>query len=90
MAGGPRRTGFYLAVLVVGFMTGGFLDAVLRRFLPESAAREFFTFAVTPSVGPVSLDLLVINFTLGPIGIHVSLMSLIGVVIAYLIARSLF
>ena len=31
-----------------------------------------------------------INFTLGPIGLHVSLLSLIGVVVAYLIARSLF
>ena len=40
--------------------------------------------------GSVSLDLLVINFTLGPVGIHVSLLSLVGVLLAYLIARSLF
>ncbi|MFZ5622900.1 MAG: DUF4321 domain-containing protein [Gemmatimonadota bacterium] len=90
MAGGPRRPGFYLAVLITGFVTGGFLDAMLRRFLPESAAREFFTFAVEPRFGPVSVDLLVLNFTIGPVGLHVSLMSLIGVVVAYLIARSLF
>jgi hypothetical protein len=32
----------------------------------------------------------VLNFTLGPVGLHVSLLSLIGVVLAYLIARSLF
>ena len=40
--------------------------------------------------GPISMDLLVINFTLGPVGLHVSLLSLIGVLVAYLIARSLF
>ncbi len=44
----------------------------------------------TPTFGPVSMDLLVLNFTIGPIGLYVSLLSLIGVLIAYLIARSLF
>jgi hypothetical protein len=32
----------------------------------------------------------VLNFTLGPVGLHVSLLALIGVVVAYLIARSIF
>ncbi len=66
MAGGPRRPGFYLGVLTTGFLAGGFLTAILRRFLPDSAARDFFTTAVHPTVGPVSVDLLVLDFTLGP------------------------
>ena len=90
MASGPRRPGFYLGVLLAGFIVGGFLGALLRRYLPESVARDFFTTAVTPTVGPVSVDLLVLSFTLGPIGFNVSLMSLVGVLIAYLVARSLF
>ena len=64
--------------------------ALLERFLPESAARSFFTYAVTPTFGPVSVDLLVVSFTLGPIAFHVSLLSLVGVAIAYYTARSLF
>jgi hypothetical protein len=59
MPTGPRRPGFYLGVLIAGFVAGGALN-------------------------------LVVSFTLGPIGLHVSLLSLIGVVLAYLIARSLF
>jgi len=90
MATGPRRPGFYLAVLLAGFVTGGFLSALLRRFLPESVARDFFTTAASPSLGPVSVDLLVLSFTLGPVAFNVSLMSLVGVMIAYLVARSLF
>lgn len=86
----PRRPGFYLGVLVAGFIAGGFLTSLLGRWLPESPARSFFTTTATPTFGPVSLDLLVINFTLGPIGLHVSLLSLVGVVVAYLVARSLF
>jgi hypothetical protein len=90
MPSGPRRPGFYLGVLIAGFIVGGFLTAFFRRWLPESAARDFLTSAATPVFGPISMDLLVINFTLGPVGLHVSLLSLIGVVVAYLIARSLF
>jgi hypothetical protein len=90
MASGPHRPGFYLGVLLAGFFTGGFLTAFLQRWLPESAAKAFFTTTVTPSFGPVSMDLLVLHFTLGPIGLNVSLLSLIGVIVAYLIARSLF
>lgn len=90
MRTGPRRPRFYLAVLVVGFVVGGFLTALLRRFLPDSPTKDFFTYAVTPSLGPVPVDLLVIHFTLGPVGLDVSLLSLVGVVLAYLFARSLF
>ncbi len=87
---GPRRSGFYLGVLTLGFVVGGLLRALLERFLPESAAKEFFTFAVTPTFGPVSVDLLVVSFTLGPVALHVSILSLVGLAIAYYAARALF
>lgn len=90
MASGPHRPGFYLGVLVAGFIAGGMLTSLLHESMPESAARSFFTSTWTPTFGPVSADLLVISFTLGPVGLHVSLLGLLGVVMAYLIARSLF
>ncbi len=90
MAGRTNRNRFYLGVLIAGFMLGGFMAALLERFLPPSAARTFFTYAVTPTIGPVSADLLVLSFTLGPVGLDVSIMSVLGVVIAYYAAKSLF
>jgi hypothetical protein len=90
VARGPRRPLFYLGVLGTGFVLGGFLHVLLRRFLPQGAAKEFFTTAVTPTIGPVHLDLLVVSITLGPIGLEVSLLSVLGVVVAYFVARSLF
>jgi hypothetical protein len=90
MPAGPRRPWFHLGVLLVGFVLGGFLTALLRRFLPDSPTRDFFTFAVQPTFGPAQIDLLVVNFTLGPVGLDVSLLSVVGVVLAYLVARSLF
>jgi hypothetical protein len=86
----PHRPRFYLGVLVIGFIVGGMLTSLLRQSLPESAARSFLTSTWTPTFGPVSMDLLVVDFTLGPIGLHVSVLSLVGVLVAYLIARSLF
>ena len=44
----------------------------------------------TPSACPVTLDLVILKFSLGPVALDVSLLSLLGVLIAYLIARSLF
>lgn len=90
MARGPRRPLFYLGVLATGFVVGGFLNVLLRHFLPQGAAKEFFTTTVTPTFGPVHLDLLVMSLTLGPLGFDVSLLSLVGVAIAYFVARSLF
>lgn len=90
MSIGPKRPRFYLGVLATGFLVGGFLSALLLRFLPESAAKSFFTFSVTPSLGPVTVNLLVVSFTLGPLGINVSLLSLVGVAVAYYAARSIF
>jgi hypothetical protein len=77
-------------VLASGFIVGGLLTQVARMFLPPGSAKEFFTTGVTPSVGPLPLDLVILKFSLGPVALDVSLLSLVGVVIAYLIARSLF
>lgn len=90
MAIGPRRPMFYVGVLAAGFVLGGFLSALLRRFLPAGPAKEFFTWTVTPSIGPLHLDLVILQLTLGPIGLQVSLLALVGIILAFLVARSLF
>ena len=71
-------------------MVGGLIQSFLRRFLPEGPAKELFTWSVTPTIGPLHLDLLVMSITLGPIGLDVSLLAVVGVAFAYLVARSLF
>lgn len=90
MAIGPRRPLFYLTVLTLGFVLGGFLSALLERFLPDGPAKEFFTWTVAPSVGPIKLDLLILSIELGPLALEVSLLALVGLILAYLLARSLF
>jgi hypothetical protein len=92
---GPRgsskhRPGFHILVLAIGFVVGGFLTEFARRFLPAGAVKEFLTTGVTPSIGALPIDLVIIKFAIGPLALDVSLLSLLGVLLAYLIARSLF
>ena len=81
---------FHGVTLAIGFIAGGIMTQVARQFLPVSPVKEFFTTGVTPSIGPLTLDLIILKFSVGPVATDVSLLSLLGVLIAYLIAKSLF
>jgi hypothetical protein len=85
-----HRPGFHALVLAIGFIVGGAVQQLARLFFPGGAAKQFLTAGVTPSIGPLPIDLVLIKFVLGPIALDVSLLSLVGVLVAYLIARSLF
>ncbi len=85
-----HRPGFHALVLAIGFVVGGVMQLAARNLFPAGAAKQFLTAGVTPSLGPVYVDLVLIKFALGPVALDVSLLSLVGVLVAYLIARSLF
>jgi hypothetical protein len=85
-----HRPGFHALVLAIGFVVGGAVQQAARILFPAGAAKEFLTAGVTASVGPLPVDLILVKFALGPVAIDVSLLSLVGVLVAYLIARSLF
>jgi hypothetical protein len=81
---------FHAIVLSVGFIVGGVVQQAARILFPAGAAKQFLTAGLSPSFGPATIDLLLLKFTLGPVVFDVSLLSLVGVLVAYLIARSLF
>ncbi len=75
---------------MVGFVIGGLMTQVARRFLPAGAVKEFLTSGVTPGFGAIPIDLIIVKFAIGPVALDVSLLAFLGVLVAYLIARSLF
>ena len=85
-----HRPGFHAVVLIIGFIVGGALSQAARMFLPAGAAKQFLTAGITPSIGALSINLGLVSFAIGPVALDVSLVGLLGVLIAYLIARSLF
>ena len=75
--------------LVLGLFLGGLFKKLSELFLPDSAARDFLTTSVEASLGPLSVDLIAIAFTLGPISITLNVLTLVGISIVAMIARSL-
>lgn len=85
-----RRPVFHSIALAIGFVVGGAFTQVARKFLPPGAVKEVLTTGVTPSFGPLTIDLVILKFALGPVALDVSLLSLVGILVAFLILRSLF
>ena len=74
--------------LVMGLFLGGLLTKLSVMFLPDSAARDFLTTSVDASLGPLSVDLVAVAFTLGPLTVVLNVLTLVGISIVALIARS--
>jgi hypothetical protein len=87
---GPRRRSLpRLAwTVVVGLFLGALFTKIAVLYMPESAARDFLTTAVSASIGPLGIDLIAIAFVLGPLTINLNAMSLVGFIIVALIMRS--
>ena len=56
--------------------------------MPVSAARDFLTTSVSASVGPFSIDLVAVAFTIGPLVVTLNVLTLVGVGIVAFVARS--
>ena len=80
----------YTAVLTVGLLVGSLVGELLSRWLPGGVARDFFTTSVAGAFGPVSIDLVAVALTLGPLTLYVNLMSLVGIVGAAYLYRAFF
>ena len=78
-----------VTILVLGFLLGAILTKLSLWFLPEGPFREFFTTTVSASVGPLSMDLIVLAITLGPIALNVNLLSVAGVLLVAYVSRML-
>lgn len=89
---GPRRGVLPRMVwaVIVGIFLGALLTKIAVIFMPDSAARDFLTTAVSASLGPLSIDLIAIAFVIGPLTINLNALSLVGVLIVGLVMRSWF
>lgn len=74
--------------LVLGLFLGGLFTKLSEMFLPESAARSFLTTSVAASVGPISVDLVAVALTLGPLTLYLNVLTLVGVAMVAFVARS--
>lgn len=83
-----RKVGRLLLMVLVGLVLGSLLTELTVRFLPESAAREFFTTSVAAAFGPLVIDLVAVGLTLGPLVFHLNALSVVGFLIVALGVRA--
>lgn len=74
--------------LVLGLFLGGLLTKISTLFLPDSAARDFLTTSVVASVGPLSVDVVAMGITVGPLTVALNVLTLVGIGMVTLVARS--
>ena len=77
-----------LWTLVLGLFLGGLLTTLAEKFLLEGVARSFLTTAVSASFGPVSVDLVAVAFTAGPVSFVLNVLTLVGIGLVALVVRS--
>jgi hypothetical protein len=74
--------------LVLGFFLGGLFTKLAEMFLPDGAPRTFLTTSVSASVGPFSMDLVALSFTVGPVAVYLNVLTLVGIFVVAFVARS--
>lgn len=83
-----RSSGRLVWTLILGFFLGGLFTKLAEMFLPESAPRTLVTTSISASIGPLSVDLVAVAFTLGPVTLYLNVLTLLGIAIVAFIARS--
>ena len=88
---GRRRPGARRVALIIagGMLLGALLTELMAIALPASAAREFFVTTVAASLGPLTVDLLVVALTVGPLIIRLNILSVVGILLLAWFAKSL-
>ena len=76
-------------VIAAGFIVGALATELVAFALPASAARQFFITTVAASLGPLTVDVQVLAFTLGPVVLRANILSVVGILLVAWFARSL-
>lgn len=87
---GRREIVRFTWTVVLGLFLGGLLTKLVEvsPIDPNAAPRQFLLTSVDASIGPLSVDLVAVAFTLGPVTLTLNVLTLVGVAIVAMIVRS--
>jgi len=81
-----KSIGWILVIILLGALIGTTLGEVLALILPQGVVKDFFLRSAEFSVGPTTLNLVILTFTLG-FSIKMNVISVIGIGIAAYLLR---
>ena len=76
-----KSLGFIIFIIVLGALVGSALGEVLGLILPVGVVKDFFLKSATASIGPGTLDIILLTFTIG-FSLKLNITGVIGIVIA--------
>jgi hypothetical protein len=76
-----KSIGWILVIILLGAFIGSALGEVLALILPVGVVKEFFLRAAVFSVGPATLNLIILTFTLG-FSVKINVIGVLGIGIA--------
>jgi hypothetical protein len=80
-----KSLGWIFLILLFGIFIGSDLGEVLAYILPAGVVKDFFLRAAQFSLGPATLNLIVVTFTIG-FSFKLNIISVLGVgITAYLL-----
>jgi len=81
-----RSVGILIIAFILGALMGTLLGELLGMVLPPGVVRELFLRSVSLSFGPTTLNLLILDLTLG-FSFKLNFSGIIGLGVAYYLLR---
>ena len=72
---------FIIFIIILGGLLGSVLGEILGLILPAGVVKDFFLKSATASLGPGTLDIIIITLTIG-FSIKLNITGVIGILIA--------
>ena len=76
-----RRIGVLILWLVCGAVIGSLLGELMGLILPDGVVRQFFLVEAEIGFGPLTVNLAVVNFTIG-LGLKINVAGVLGILFA--------
>ena len=81
-----KQIGMVVTTLVLGAVIGTLVGKILAFILPEGVVKQFFLLSTTLSIGPGTVNIVLLSITVG-FSITLNVISLIGIGISYYLLR---
>ncbi len=81
-----KQFGIVVTIIVLGAVIGTLVGKILAYILPEGVVKQIFLISTTLSIGPGTIDIILLSITVG-FSITLNVISLIGIGISYYLLR---
>ena len=76
-----KSLGFIIFVVILGALIGSALGEIIGLILPAGVVKDFFLKSATASIGPGTINIILMTFTLG-FSFTINITGVIGILIA--------